>query len=305
MRPSRLNVCGSIRSAVPAQLLLDDEHVALALGGRGAAGHEAGESQGNQEEGAPSHSGSLSASATARARQVFQCHGHPRADGWDSDSRSRFAALAGAAPAQATFPGRNGAIAFVHTGSSGDHPPVIETRGLYAAAWTADKGDQPRRLLRVPPDRLRPERGRLHRHDLRRALVLARRPAASCSTPGTSWRSSTPTAPSLTLLPGATADDGSPVFAPDGNRIVFSGANDHGTTDVYVRRLDGDAARAIIHDASDPSMVFAQRDRLCARRERLPRRPQGPPPAPGDLRCLAGLVAGRPAARADSARCRT
>ena len=49
----------------------------------------------------------------------------------------------------------------------------------------------------------------------------------------------------LSLLPAVTADDGNPAFAPDGQRIVFSGTNDRGTTDLYVRRVDGGAAQPI------------------------------------------------------------
>jgi Tol biopolymer transport system component len=56
----------------------------------------------------------------------------------------------------------------------------------------------------------------------------------------------------LTLLPAVTATDGDPVFAPDGRRIAFTGTTDRGTTDLYVRRLDG-AAQLIINDAGEPS----------------------------------------------------
>jgi Tol biopolymer transport system component len=57
----------------------------------------------------------------------------------------------------------------------------------------------------------------------------------------------------LSLLPAVTADDGSPAFAPDGRRIVFTGTNDRGTTDLYVRRLDGGAAQLIVNDAGEPT----------------------------------------------------
>jgi Tol biopolymer transport system component len=57
----------------------------------------------------------------------------------------------------------------------------------------------------------------------------------------------------FSLLPAMTADDGDPAFAPDGRRIVFSGTNDRGTTDLYVRRLDGGAAQLIVNDAGEPT----------------------------------------------------
>jgi Tol biopolymer transport system component len=55
------------------------------------------------------------------------------------------------------------------------------------------------------------------------------------------------------LLPAVTPNDGEPAFAPDGRRIVFTGTNDYGTTDLYVRRVGGGAARLIIHDAQEPA----------------------------------------------------
>ncbi len=55
------------------------------------------------------------------------------------------------------------------------------------------------------------------------------------------------------LFPPATADDGHPAFSPDANRIVFTGANDHGTTDLYLRRATGGPARLIIRDAGEPA----------------------------------------------------
>jgi Tol biopolymer transport system component len=57
----------------------------------------------------------------------------------------------------------------------------------------------------------------------------------------------------LSLLPAATANDGNPAFAPDGRRIVFSGANERGTTDLYVRRIDGGPAQLIVNDAGEPA----------------------------------------------------
>ena len=44
------------------------------------------------------------------------------------------AVMVAAAPAQATFPGRNGAIAYAQAGSSGGPGTIYDTNGLYAAA---------------------------------------------------------------------------------------------------------------------------------------------------------------------------
>jgi Tol biopolymer transport system component len=51
-----------------------------------------------------------------------------------------------------------------------------------------------------------------------------------------------------------------PRFSPDGKRIAFSGANDHGGTDLYTRRRDGSATRLVIQDAGEPA--WSRRDRL-------------------------------------------
>jgi Tol biopolymer transport system component len=57
------------------------------------------------------------------------------------------------------------------------------------------------------------------------------------------------------LLPAATGDDGDPAFSPDGRRIFFTGANDRGGTDLYVRAADGSgAARLLINDAAQPAV---------------------------------------------------
>jgi Tol biopolymer transport system component len=53
--------------------------------------------------------------------------------------------------------------------------------------------------------------------------------------------------------------DGNPAFSADARRIVFTGTNDRGTTDLYVRRLDGGAARLIVHDAGEPAWSCGNR----------------------------------------------
>jgi Tol biopolymer transport system component len=160
-------------------------------------------------------------------------------------------ALLVAAPAQATFPGRNGGIAYAQHTTSGDLDPMITERA--------------RLLLALPP----------FGSNRQRTLFDC---GADC--PGTSYR-----APSYSpdgerivfdagariavidadgsdtvLLPAATADDGDPCFSHDGKRIAITGVNDRGETDLYTRRLEGGAAHLIIHDAGEPA--WSSRGRL-------------------------------------------
>lgn len=159
------------------------------------------------------------------------------------------AALAGAAPSEAAFPGRNGAIAYVYNGSSGDPAPILELRGLAARAPGAD---EQRLLIECRLTDGEPSGGDCtgtrydapsYSADGRRIAFDAGRQLALMDADGSN----------LTLLPATTADDGDPAFSPDGERIVFSGANERGGTDLYVRRLNGGQARAIVYDASQPA----------------------------------------------------
>ena len=157
------------------------------------------------------------------------------------------ALLAVAAPAQATFPGRNGAIGFVQNGSSGGPGTVFDVQGLYTA----------------PP----------RRHADARALVLCKFTdyvPQGCAITDYASPSYSPNGrrivfdagprlavvnadgTGLRLLSAITSNDGDPAFAPDGKRIVFTGATAGGTTELYVRRLDGDA-HAIVPNASAPA----------------------------------------------------
>jgi Tol biopolymer transport system component len=152
-----------------------------------------------------------------------------------------------AAPAQATFPGRNGAIAFIQNGSSGGPGTVYGTQGIFAAAPRRHAQERTLAACKftdfVPQgcaitDYLSPS----YSANGRRIVFDAGTRIAVMNADGTG----------LGLLPAVTANDGDPVFSPDGRRIVFTGANDHGTTDVYVRRLGG-GAHVIVPDASQPA----------------------------------------------------
>ena len=170
------------------------------------------------------------------------------------------AALAAAAPAEATFPGRNGAIAFGHSASSGEPEPV-DTRGL---AVVAPGATEERVLIECELTGGEPSGGDCavasftdpsYSADGRLIVFDAGERLAIVNADGSGLR----------LLPATTADDGDPAFAPGGRRIVFTGENDRGSTDVYVRRLGGGPARVVAHDASEPA--WSSRNTLAYVRE--------------------------------------
>jgi Tol biopolymer transport system component len=160
------------------------------------------------------------------------------------------AAMASAPAANATFPGRNGGIAFSQRTGSGDSAPqIVEHRRLAVAI---PGRDQPRILLDceltdgVPSGgncAAREHQSPSYSPDGSRIIFDAGERLALVNADGGG----------LTFLPQTTADDGDPVFSADGRRIAFTGSNDRGTTDLYVRRLDGGAARLIINDAGAPA----------------------------------------------------
>jgi dipeptidyl aminopeptidase/acylaminoacyl peptidase len=160
------------------------------------------------------------------------------------------ALAASAAPAYATFGGGNGAVGYAQRTATGDsvEPPVEHTRLATRHVF----GTRERILVDCQLTGGVPSGG-------------------SCS--GTSYRSPSYSrdgarivfdagerigvmaadGSGLSLLPAVTPDDGNPAFAPDGRRIVFTGANDRGTTDLYVRGLAGGAAQLIVNDAGEPT----------------------------------------------------
>jgi Tol biopolymer transport system component len=158
------------------------------------------------------------------------------------------AMLPAAAPAQATFPGRNGAIGFVQNGSSGGPGTIYDTRGLYRAP--ARRHADTRLLVQCRLTDLVPQnctitdfRSPSWSPDGRRLVFDAGAQLAVVNGAG----------PGLRLLSAVTSNDGDPAFSPNGKRIIFTGTNDDGSTDVYVRRLAAGSAHAIVPDASEPA----------------------------------------------------
>jgi hypothetical protein len=155
-----------------------------------------------------------------------------------------------APPAHATFSGRNGAVAFAQRTTTGDSvdPPVEHTRLATRHVF----GTRDRILLDCQLTGGNPSGGNCtgtsyrspsYSRDGERIVFDAGERIGVMAADGSG----------LSLLPAATPDDGNPALAPDGRRIVFTGTNDRGTTDLYVRRLDGGAAQLIVNDAGEPA----------------------------------------------------
>jgi Tol biopolymer transport system component len=156
-----------------------------------------------------------------------------------------------AAPAQATFPGRNGGIAFGLRTSDGDHVPVTDHARLEFLRQPLAK-DRTRSLIDCVMTDGVPTGG-----DCTATNYAA--PSYSADGEAIVFEAGNRIAiidadgGAVVLQPATTADDGDPCFSPDGKRIAFTGANDQGGTDIYIRRVKGGAAQMIVHDASEPA----------------------------------------------------
>jgi Tol biopolymer transport system component len=159
-------------------------------------------------------------------------------------------ALLAAVPAHATFPGANGRIAFAEAFSGDMDGLGTPTSALSIAAPSRDSQVPPRsrRLVFCDPSArggctLSDVRSPSYSPDGRRIAFDGGERIAVVEADGGD----------LTLLPAVTEDDGDPAFSPDGSRIVFTGSNDARGTDLFVRRVDGRAARLVVEDAARPA----------------------------------------------------
>jgi hypothetical protein len=167
-----------------------------------------------------------------------------------SHGRSRIVGEGWTTKARPAFGGRNGAVAFSQTTLTGDsvEPPVQHTRLVTRHVF----GTRDRILVDCQLTGGAPSGGNCtgtsyrspsYSRDGERLVFDAGERIGVMAADGSG----------LSLLPAATSDDGNPAFAPDGRRIAFTGTNARGTTDLYVRRLDGGAAQLIVNDAGEPT----------------------------------------------------
>lgn len=158
-------------------------------------------------------------------------------------------ALAAVAPqAHAAFPGRNGAIGYAFISNSGDRAPLVESTGLASRVVQREARD----IIRCTRTDGAPTGGDCTTSEFgspsyapggRRLVFDAGVQLGLIGAGGAG----------LSLLPRATTNDGDPAFSPDGRSIVFTGVNDRGGTDVFVRRLGSMFARTIVYDAGEPA----------------------------------------------------
>lgn len=159
--------------------------------------------------------------------------------------------LAVAAPAaHAAFPGRNGAIGYVFsTSTGGETGPLFQTDGLAASVF---EREQHADIVACERTDGSPSGGNCRVTEFRSPSYSAngRRIVFDA---GTRLGLIGAGGAGLALLPPVTSNDGDPAFSPDGRRIVFTGTDDGGTADVWVIRLGSMFARKIVSDASMPA----------------------------------------------------
>lgn len=164
-----------------------------------------------------------------------------------------------ASPAQATFPGTNGGIAFGQRTTSGDPDPVITEHSRLLVALPPFRGRRMQTLLDCQITDGAPSGGNCTGTDYR-SPSYSRNGEKIVFDAGARLAIIDADGGEAVLQPAATANDGDPCFSPDGKRIAFTGVNDRGGTDLYIRVREGGATRMIIQDAGAPA--WSSRNRL-------------------------------------------
>jgi Tol biopolymer transport system component len=161
-----------------------------------------------------------------------------------------------ASPAAATFPGRNGPIAYYGSGSDATEDGGDSSSGLVVKRPRASQG---RSLIEceMPGGVLDPAacevwifRSPTYSPDGSRIAFDSGERLAVIDADGAS----------LEVLSAATTDDSDPAFTPNGRAIVFTGRDEHGARNVYIRSADGGPARLLVRNAREP--VLSSRGRL-------------------------------------------
>jgi Tol biopolymer transport system component len=159
--------------------------------------------------------------------------------------------------AQAAFPGRNGAVGYAFsTSSGGDIGPVFQTSGLQAERVGTERE---RVIVRCEQTDGVPSGGDCTVTGFFNPSFSANARRIVFDTGGRLAIVSANGGP-VRLLPQLTTDDRDPAFSPDGRRIVFTGVEEPGTSDVYVYRLGSPFVRPIVNDASQPA--WSSRNRI-------------------------------------------
>lgn len=160
--------------------------------------------------------------------------------------------LATATPAAATFPGRNGPLAYNQAVGGGGVPETDRADLMLQRTRTA----RPRPIADCERIDGVPSGGDCTATSFH-SLSFSADGRWIAFDAGARIGMIPATGGQVTLLPAATADDGDPVFSPNGKRIVFTGANDRGGTDLWVRAADGSGpAHLLINDAAQPAISF-------------------------------------------------